>query len=110
MDKPYAIFLLLGLLLFMVASTFLFSMNWLNSVYGFNDGIVLKDPASFYDSSGKLNIVGVVDNNGEFPVDVTVGVNVTRTPLSDSITLAGGSSNALAIHYFLQLPTLHILG
>jgi hypothetical protein len=94
MDKPYAIFLLLGLLLFMVASTFLLSINWLNSAYGFNDGIFLKDPASFYDSSGKLNIVGVVDNNGEFPVDVTVGVNVTKTPFSESITLAGGSSSS----------------
>ena len=49
-----------------------------NTVYGFGDGIILKDPSSFYDSTGKLNIIGVIDNNGEFPVDATVGVNVTE--------------------------------
>ncbi len=94
MDKCDAIYLLLGLLVFTGGGTFLFSMDDLNSVYGYNDGIILKDPASFYDSTGKLNIVGVTDNNGEFPVDVTVGVNVTRTSYGESTTSTGGSSNS----------------
>ena len=71
MDKHGAMFLLLGLL-FTGAITLFLYMDGLNSAYGLSKGIVLKDPASFYDNSGRLNIVGVVDNNGEFPVDVTV--------------------------------------
>jgi hypothetical protein len=45
-------------------------------VYGF-DNIVLKDPGLFMDDNGRINIIGVVDNNGNFPAKVTVAVNVT---------------------------------
>lgn len=33
-----------------------------------SNNIVLKDLGSFLDSGGKLNIVGVVDNNGHYPI------------------------------------------
>lgn len=48
-----------------------------NLVYGVNEDIVLKDPGSFLDTSDQNNIIGVIDNNGKFPVGVTVAVNVT---------------------------------
>lgn len=89
-----AMFLFLGLVFFTGTSTFYFSMPESNTVYGFRDGIILKDPASFYDSTGKLNIIGVVDNNGEFPVDATVGVNVTEVSDNEDIASAHGSSNS----------------
>ena len=41
-----------------------------------SDGVVVKDQGSYVDSLGRLNIVGVVDNNGNKPVSVKVGVNV----------------------------------
>ena len=38
--------------------------------------VVVKDQGSYVDSLGRLNIVGVVDNNGNKPISVKVGVNV----------------------------------
>jgi len=93
MDKQGTMFLLLGLLFFTGASTIFFAMHELNTVYGFGDGIILKDPASFFDSAGKLNIIGVIDNNGEFPVDATVGVNVTELSDEENSTSTAGSGN-----------------
>jgi hypothetical protein len=93
MDKQGTMFLLLGLLFFTGSSTIFFVMHELNTVYGFGDGIILKDPASFFDSTGKLNIIGVIDNNGEFPVDATVGVNVTELSDEENSTSTAGSGN-----------------
>lgn len=103
MDKHGAMFLLLGLL-FTGAITLFLYMDGLNSAYGLSKGIVLKDPASFYDNSGRLNIVGVVDNNGEFPVDVTVGVNVTATTDAISTISTNGISSSMVST--LTSPTL----
>jgi hypothetical protein len=98
MGKNATILSLLVMLLFVGASSFFISLQGLDSVYGISKGIILKDPASFYDNSGKLNIVGVVDNNGEFPVSATVGVNVTKKTHNESTVLAdlspSGSSNS----------------
>ena len=93
MDKHGTMFLLLGLLLLTGASTIFFAIHELNTVYGFGDDIILKDPSSFYDSTGKLNIIGVIDNNGLFPVDATVGVNVTEVSTEENGTSIAGSSN-----------------
>jgi hypothetical protein len=41
-----------------------------------SDSVVVKDQGSYVDSLGRLNIVGVVDNNGNKPISVKVGVNV----------------------------------
>lgn len=42
-----------------------------------SNNIVLKDLGSFLDSASRLNIVGVVDNNGHYPItDVIVGLNL----------------------------------
>lgn len=92
MDKHVMWFLLLGLLFFTGAVIFFPSKYGLDSVYGFRDVIIVKDPASFYDNSGKLNIVGVIDNNGQYPVDATVGVNVTGTPHNESTASVNGLS------------------
>ena len=84
MDKHGTMFLLLGLLFLTGASTIFFPIHELNTAYGFGDDIILKDPSSFYDSTGKLNIIGVIDNNGLFPVDATVGVNVTEVSTEEN--------------------------
>ena len=41
-----------------------------------NSAVVIKEQGSYVDSLGRLNIVGVVDNNGNKPISVKVGVNV----------------------------------
>ena len=48
---------------------------------------------------GKLNIIGVVDNNGEFPVDATVGVNVTEVSDNEDTASAHGSSNSTNLSF-----------
>jgi hypothetical protein len=93
MDRYGAMFLLLGLL-FTGAVAFFLYVDGLDSVYGFSEDIVLKDPASFYDHWGRLNVVGVIDNNGEFPVEVTVGVNVTETRDNISTISTKGIGNS----------------
>ncbi|MGA9933998.1 MAG: FxLYD domain-containing protein, partial [Nitrososphaeraceae archaeon] len=53
--------------------------------------IVIKDPGSFLDNTGRLNIIGVVDNNGEYPIGgVVVGLNLT----DKSVTLFPDNSSA----------------
>ena len=66
MGKNVTVFLLLAISLFVGASSFFISLQGLDSVYGISKGIILKDPASYYDSSGKLNIVGVIDTMESF--------------------------------------------
>jgi hypothetical protein len=41
-----------------------------------NSAVVVKEQGSYVDSHGRLNIVGVVDNNGNKPIHVKVGINV----------------------------------
>jgi hypothetical protein len=105
MDKQRTVFLVLGLLL-TGAITFILYVDGLNSAFGLSQDMVLKDPASFYDNSGRLNIVGVVDNNGKFPVDVTVGVNVTgRTDNISSISTNGISNSVNSLVSTVTSPT-----
>ena len=53
------------------------------------DQIVLKEFGSFRDSNDRLNIVGVVDNNGDYPIgQVIVGLNLTDS--------SGGLSQGLS--------------
>jgi hypothetical protein len=53
------------------------------------DEIVLKEFGSFVDSNDRLNIVGVVDNNGDYPIgQVIVGLNLTAS--------SGGLSEGLS--------------
>src|ERR687887_1203891 len=40
-----------------------------------NNPIKMTKQQSFVDSSGRLNVIGVVDNNGKIPVAVTVSLN-----------------------------------
>src|SRR5919197_1316615 len=40
-----------------------------------NNTIKMTKQQSFVDSSGRLNVIGVVDNNGRIPVAVTVSLN-----------------------------------
>src|ERR671923_234579 len=40
-----------------------------------NNPIKMTKQQSFVDSNGRLNVIGVVDNNGKIPVTVTVSLN-----------------------------------
>ena len=40
-----------------------------------NNSIKMTKQQSFVDSSGRLNVIGVVDNNGKIPISVTVSLN-----------------------------------
>jgi hypothetical protein len=80
---------LIGLLGCAVFSTGL-ATNFVNDV----EGIVLKDPGSFIDNNGRINIIGVIDNNGNFPVKATVAVNVTEGGIDQNLAnQPNGSSN-----------------
>ena len=63
-----------------------------NLVYSLED-IVLKDPGSFIDNNGRINVIGVIDNNGDFPVKATVAVNVTERGIEENITGQPNSSD-----------------
>ncbi len=39
--------------------------------------IRMTEQRTFRDSNGNLNVIGVVDNNGQIPVGITVGLNTT---------------------------------
>jgi len=41
-----------------------------------NNSVKMTKQESFRDSNGRLNIIGVVDNNGKIPVSITIGLNV----------------------------------
>ena len=67
-----------------------------NLTYGLNKDIVLKDPGSFLDNSDQNNIIGVIDNDGKFPVDVIVAVNVTEKT-QQTTDASSNSSNYTSI-------------
>jgi hypothetical protein len=51
------------------------------------DPIKMTNQQSFIDSNGSLNIIGVVDNNGNVPVSVIVGLNtIDKSGVSNTIT------------------------
>jgi hypothetical protein len=45
------------------------------AVNGDNNSIKMTKQQSFVDAHGKLNVIGVVDNNGKVPISVTVSLN-----------------------------------
>ena len=85
-------FTLPGLICCIGLAVFSSYLYMFNSVYGLNEDIVLKDPGSFLDNSDQDNIIGVIDNNGKFPVDVTVAVNVTEKTQQ---TMGASSSSSI---------------
>lgn len=62
-----------------------------NLIYGLDENIILKDPGSFIDSNGRTNIIGVIDNNGDFPIVPTVAVNVTENNEESTVGLSNSS-------------------
>ena len=52
-----------------------------------DNSIKMTKQESFRDSNGNLNIIGVVDNNGNTPVGITVGLNtIDKSGVSTTIT------------------------
>ena len=49
--------------------------------------IKMTKQQSFVDSNGRLNVIGVVDNNGKVPVSVTVGLNaIDKSGVTNTMT------------------------
>jgi len=74
-------------------------INAPGKAYGMHDGIILKDPASFLDNKGRLNIIGVIDNDRDFPVEAIVGVNVTEKPTAISGSYSSSSNNTTTSNF-----------
>ena len=68
--------------------------------------IVVKDPGSFLDSTGRLNIIGVIDNNGDYPIGGVVGLNLTDKSVSRFPANSGANDIVAAL---LALLTLSLL-
>ena len=54
-------------------------MIFFPNAYAYNNPIKMTEQKSFVDSSGNLNIIGVVNNVGSIPVGVTIGLNTTTS-------------------------------
>ena len=68
-----------------------FNVESYGTSYAIENGgqIVLKEFGSFMDSNDRLNIVGVADNNGDYPIgQVIIGLNLTAS--------SGGLSQGLS--------------
>ena len=90
-------FLFSGLICFLGLALFSSFLYMFNLAHGLNEDIILKDPASFIDNSDQNNIIGVIDNNGRFPVDVTVAVNVTDKSQGTPSQASSGGSNETGV-------------
>ncbi|MBV9667945.1 MAG: hypothetical protein JO327_07420 [Nitrososphaeraceae archaeon] len=63
---------------FVILTIFILSVLLLtaNATTTVDNSIKITKQESFRDSNGRLNIIGVVDNNGKIPVSITIGLNV----------------------------------
>lgn len=62
---------------------------------GHNDSLIrMTEQRTFRDSDGNLNVIGVVDNNGQIPLGITVGLNVTD---GDGSTASSGATTLTTI-------------
>jgi hypothetical protein len=73
-----------NIIIFVVVAVFALSlyaiwspMIFFPNVFAYSNPVKMTEQKSFVDSSGNLNIVGVVNNVGRMPVTVTVGLNTT---------------------------------
>ncbi len=58
-----------------------------------NNSIKMTKQQSFVDSSGRLNVIGVVDNNGKIPVAVTVSLNAINNNAKFDVNSATTTTN-----------------
>jgi hypothetical protein len=67
-----------ALTFFCIAALFVLNpiILWVYAEENSNNTVAVKEQGSYVDSHGRLNIVGVVDNHGNKPISVKVGVNV----------------------------------
>ena len=73
---------IVGVLIFTLALLFILTSSILPlpslamaALNGDNNSIKMTKQQSFIDANGKLNVIGVVDNNGKVPISVTVSLN-----------------------------------
>ena len=73
---------IVGVLIFTLALLFILTSSVLPlpslamaAVNGDNNSIKMTKQQSFIDADGKLNVIGVVDNNGKVPISATVSLN-----------------------------------
>ena len=62
-------------LLFILTSSILLIPSLAIATANGDDSIKMTKQQSFVDAHGKLNVIGVVDNNGKVPISVTVSLN-----------------------------------
>ena len=52
-----------------------------------DNSIKMTKQESFIDSSGRINVIGVVDNNGKIPVSITVGLyTIDKSGVANAMT------------------------
>ena len=77
--KRVYLVLTVSIVLFVVLTLFLLFLSSIavnaNATTTIDNSVKMTKQESFRDSKGHLNIIGVVDNNGNIPVQITVGLN-----------------------------------
>src|SRR5919197_5627797 len=80
------------------------------AVYASSDGdsVKMTKQQSFIDSHGRLNIIGVVDNNGKVPITVTVGLEtISKSGVTNTMT---DPTYGSIIYPFTGAPFKFIIG
>ncbi|MGC2428212.1 MAG: hypothetical protein WA421_14330 [Nitrososphaeraceae archaeon] len=72
--------------------------------------VKMTEQSTFRDSNGSLNVVGVVDNNGQMPVGITVGLNTTGGDSSKTTTTIKQSIYGRIIYPFAGAPFKFVIG
>ena len=94
---------MLALLAIVLTLSVLESSPSLAIAYGANldNSVKMTKQQSFIDSNGRLNVIGVVDNNGKVPVAVTVSLNTTENDRKSGVS----SSTSITSNKMMTDPT-----
>lgn len=101
-------------IVFAILTTFFFLyaiVVFIPIVHANNYSLVkMTEQSTFRDSNGSLNVVGVVDNNGQMPVGITVGLNTTGGDSSKTTTTIKQSIYGRIIYPFAGAPFKFVIG
>jgi hypothetical protein len=101
-------------IVFAILTTFFFLyaiVVFIPIVHANNYSLVkMTEQSTFRDSNGSLNVVGVVDNNGQMPVGITIGLNTTGGDSSKTTTTIKQSIYGRIIYPFAGAPFKFVIG